>query len=169
METVEWQNDNREPWKVFDFCHTLLREAWNSRIFRSVWNPSRKPYKLFFPLTPLFIAHPSVTAALWHPGCSGHGDTETRCMWLRFKTVCNLHLDWDSAKPETSASLQWGPDSSDCHWQRLSARSFAKNTLRARVRNHAIYPKLKIGAYGERATSVFFRQKKKNNWSLYSL
>lgn len=62
-------------------------------------------------------------------------DPETRCMRL----VCNLRRDSDPAKAATSASLQQGPDSSDCHWQQLSTRRFAENTLQARVRNCSIY------------------------------
>lgn len=124
------------------YLSDLCREAWHSRTQYSQVNskPFAQTLRAFFFLWP----HCSSLTLLLQLRYDTLDvvDMETWCMWLRSKTVCNLPLDWDSAKAETSASLQRGPDSSGCHWQRLSARSFAENLLQARVRNRAIYPKL---------------------------
>lgn len=170
VETVKWQRDDGEPLKAFYVCQAFVQGSMKSGavsdrtpeigVLGSVQNPSHK-LKKKISLRPhcssltllLQLCYDTLDVV----------DPETRCMRL----VCNLRRDSDPAKAATSASLQRGPDSSDCHWQQLSARRFAENTLQARVRNCSIYQKLKIGAHGEWATSMFFRRKKKTTgvWS----
>lgn len=153
VETVKWRRNNREPLKAVWICR-LVQRSMKSRAVSDTTQSSRGQFESpsHTLQTLLFLRpHHSSLTLLFQLCCDTLRvvDTETRRMWLRSETVSNLRLDPEPAKAATSASLQRGPNSSDRPWQWLSASGFCENTLQTRVRNRAIYQKLKIAAHAE--------------------